>query len=36
MVLGVGALRVTAKEFYSELLSCAQLIRETIESFGKG
>ena len=32
MVLGVGALRVTSKEFYSELAASAELIRETIGS----
>ena len=33
MVLGSGGLRVSAKEFYSELLGTASLIKETIESY---
>jgi predicted RNA-binding protein with PIN domain len=33
MVLGSGGLRVSAKEFYSELLGTARLIKETIESY---
>lgn len=36
MVLGVGALRVSAREFYSELCSAFALIRETAQSLGRG
>ena len=35
MILGVGGLRVSAREFYSELISTAALIRETAESYMK-
>ena len=35
MVLGSGGLRVSASEFYGELLSTANLIRETVESYLK-
>jgi predicted RNA-binding protein with PIN domain len=35
MVLGSGGLRVSATEFYGELLSTANLIRETVESYLK-
>ncbi|MBQ2877228.1 MAG: NYN domain-containing protein [Clostridia bacterium] len=33
MVLGVGALRVAAREFYGELKANAELIRETVEGY---
>ena len=33
MVLGSGGLRVSAREFYAELLDTANLIKETIESY---
>lgn len=35
VVLGVGALRVSAREFYLELCSARALIRETAESLGR-
>ena len=35
VVLGSGGLRVSAREFYSELLDTVKLIRETIESYIK-
>ncbi len=35
VILGVGGLRVSAREFWEELRSTALLIRETIESFSK-
>ncbi len=35
IVLGSGGLRVSAREFYSELLDTVRLIRETIESYIK-
>ncbi len=36
MVLGVGALRVSAREFYSELCDAYALIRESIEEYAAG
>ena len=35
IILGVGGLRVSAREFYSELTSTAALIRETAESYSR-
>jgi len=35
MILGSGGLRVSAPEFYRELLNTASLIRETLESYMK-
>ena len=35
MVLGVGALRASAREFYGELRANAELIREAVESYMK-
>ncbi len=35
MILGVGALRVSAREFFGELRATAELIRETVESYMK-
>lgn len=35
IVLGSGGLRVSAREFYSELLDTVRLIRETIDSYMK-
>lgn len=35
IILGVGGLRVSAREFYSELTSTAALIRETAESYAR-
>ena len=35
VVLGVGALRVSAREFYAELTAVASLIRETAQSLAK-
>ena len=35
VILGSGGLRVSAREFYSEILDTVKLIRETIESYMK-
>ena len=35
IILGVGGLRVSAREFYGELKATASLIRETAESYMK-
>ena len=35
VILGSGGLRVSAREFYSEILETTKLIREIIESYMK-